>query len=176
MHSNSDNPATDVPWNAAQAPSCGRNTHRTSEGNANITVLFYEITIEYVYGINVNGKIYKWQIYVPVGILYCIQWKKKPILIGPSNVYSALNWQEVVNNVNHLQYWSRILALSVQVTDSSVDRANDSMISTWYPLISIGLVWFRFKTLTLKPMGPWAGPGPQAVVDSYCSLAWFHSQ
>ena len=30
----------------------------------------------YFYGINVRGEIYKWQIYVPVGILYCIQWKK----------------------------------------------------------------------------------------------------
>ena len=31
---------------------------------------------KYVYGINVKGKNFKWQIYVPVGILYCIQWKK----------------------------------------------------------------------------------------------------
>ena len=31
---------------------------------------------KYFYDINVRGEIYKWQIYVPVGILYCIQWNK----------------------------------------------------------------------------------------------------
>ena len=61
--------------------------------------------------INVKGQNYKWQIYVPVGILYCIQWKQnlfhRTFKYGVSitNAHApAVRWNGWVFSVE--QYWN----------------------------------------------------------------------